>query len=179
MVTGANGFTTTGKNTTPLSDAAFITACESNGVTLVLKNPLTETIYRWLKKEGEDFVEASTDPVLEVKASGSFKLKAASMYCEAESLIRQIEIIKEDSLWTPNVFSPNNDGLNDEFLVITNNDDYTFQILNRYGQEVFESVDHRPWDGGKQPSGQYFWIVRYTTCAGTAKTKKGWVHKVN
>ncbi|HMG90881.1 MAG TPA: gliding motility-associated C-terminal domain-containing protein, partial [Chryseolinea sp.] len=156
-----------------------ITACEENGVTLAVKNPQPEVIYRWLKKEGEDFFEASTDPVFEVKVSGSFKLNATSMYCEAESSIRQIEILKEDSLWTPNVFSPNNDGLNDEFVVITNNDDYTFQILNRYGQEVYESVDRRPWDGGNHPSGQYFWIVRYTTCSGTAKTKKGWVHKVN
>ena len=157
----------------------FITACEGTGVTLTLRDPQPETIYIWLKKEGENFIQASTDVEFQVNASGSYKLKATSMYCEGESSMRTIEIINEDSLWVPNVFSPNNDGFNDRFLVITNKDDYTFQILNRYGQEVFESIDHSPWDGGNHPSGQYFWIVRYTTCSGIAKTKKGWVHKVN
>lgn len=66
----------------------------------------------------------------------------------------------------PNTFTPNNDGINDTW-VIENLSDYPnvrVQVFNRYGQIVFESIGYSsPWDGtmkGKTlPFGTYYYII--------------------
>jgi gliding motility-associated-like protein len=63
-----------------------------------------------------------------------------------------------------NVFTPNNDGRNDDYsfdsLQICEN--FSIQIFNRWGGLVFENQDpYRPWDGGNEPSGTYYYIIRY------------------
>lgn len=52
-------------------------------------------------------------------------------------------------LYAPNVFTINNDGLNDEFLLRgVFIDQFNLKIYNRWGQKVFESNDlNRGWDG--------------------------------
>jgi gliding motility-associated-like protein len=69
----------------------------------------------------------------------------------------------------PNVFSPNGDGVNDLYLPIElyNLKNYSIQILNRWGEVVFEEKNKNTgWDGtsaGKNcTEGTYFWIVKYT-----------------
>lgn len=66
----------------------------------------------------------------------------------------------------PNVFSPNNDGINDRWEVkhLESYPDATVEIFNRYGQKVFESRGYtKPWDGtfkGSQlPAGTYYYII--------------------
>ena len=72
----------------------------------------------------------------------------------------------------PNVFTPNNDGINDEFKVIQphNLPDgfgmFTIRIFNRWGNLVFESNSPNfEWDGVNQstgrpaPDGTYFWVI--------------------
>ncbi len=66
----------------------------------------------------------------------------------------------------PNTFTPNNDGINDTW-VIQNLSDYPnvrVQVFNRYGQVVFESKGYtKPWDGtmnGKTlPFGTYYYVI--------------------
>ena len=158
---------------------AVVKACEGEAVTLALLNEQPEANYAWLRKVGESFREATHTSVLEVVTAGSFKLRATTRYCEAETLIQEVEFLKEDSLWLPNVFTPNGDGYNDDFSVFTNNDDYVLQIFNRYGQELYKDFNNRPWDGGNHPTGLYFWIVNYSSCTGVLKKRKGWVHKMD
>lgn len=67
-----------------------------------------------------------------------------------------------------NSFSPNNDGVNDVWTIpfINNLQNYTLQVFDRYGYEVFRSVDYlgNEWDGtskGKQlPAGAYWYVLR-------------------
>lgn len=66
----------------------------------------------------------------------------------------------------PNVFSPNDDGINDLFMVNSNGiDDITLEIFNRWGSPVYKHTSKTAfWDGysnnGKpcQP-GVYFYII--------------------
>jgi gliding motility-associated-like protein len=66
----------------------------------------------------------------------------------------------------PNVFTPNNDGINDTW-VITSLESYpgsVVEVYNRYGQLVYRSIGYiKPWDGrynGKEvPAGTYYYIV--------------------
>jgi gliding motility-associated-like protein len=69
-------------------------------------------------------------------------------------------------LQIPNVFTPNNDGINDEFLIIGEGVKAlkSLKIFSRAGQMVFESFDiNRGWDGTfngvRLNSGVYVYIV--------------------
>ena len=64
----------------------------------------------------------------------------------------------------PNVFSPNNDGINDLFLPIQTAEAQTYSlvVLNRWGDKVFETSDPaKGWDGAfageSCTDGVYFW----------------------
>jgi gliding motility-associated-like protein len=69
-------------------------------------------------------------------------------------------IIPEDII-IPNVFTPNNDGLNDAF-VIENVQYYdnTLTIYNRWGQAVFEATNYRNnWRALDLPDGTYYYVL--------------------
>jgi len=68
--------------------------------------------------------------------------------------------------YTPNAFTPNNDGNNDVFLPLSYDVEYlSFSIYNRWGELLFESNDFTPWDGtfkgNPVSSGLYIWKAIY------------------
>ncbi len=72
----------------------------------------------------------------------------------------------------PNIFSPNDDGVNDTFLPYSdcgaNLLSYEMKIFNRWGRLVFETTSlDEGWNGkagGKDlPSEIYVYYIRYTT----------------
>jgi gliding motility-associated-like protein len=75
-----------------------------------------------------------------------------------------VEVVNCD-IFIPNIFSPNNDGLNDVLYVRGEGiAQLSFVIFNRWGEKVFESNDpHQGWDGmfkGKQAeTGVYVYLV--------------------
>ena len=80
----------------------------------------------------------------------------------------------------PNAFTPNNDGINDQFRIVTygNMKYYSFSIYNRYGQRVFWSGDaKRGWDGtfGGEPCdpGVYFYYLDAECLTGPTQQQKG------
>jgi gliding motility-associated-like protein len=94
----------------------------------------------------------------------------------------------------PNVFTPNADGYNDEFSpkdisdenfmqAIANMQKIEFEVYNRWGVKVFESVNVIPrWDGrfngADAPAGTYYWIVKYTNTAENSYEDKGFVQVI-
>jgi gliding motility-associated-like protein len=81
-----------------------------------------------------------------------------------------------DSLVVPSAFTPNNDGMNDDFVALSLSTPRTFSmhIYNRWGQLVFESADIRNgWDGNykgtKQMEGVFIYYIQYSI--GDAKPK--------
>ena len=69
---------------------------------------------------------------------------------------------------TPNAFTPNNDGINDNFKPVVEclAKDYQFRIYNRYGGIAFESSEsNKGWNGkvgnSLSPSGVYLWSLQY------------------
>lgn len=81
--------------------------------------------------------------------------------------------IKPVNLFLTNAFTPNDDQVNDLF-VITGEDDRTdpmpinhyylsneLTIFNRYGKEVYKTQNYEnDWDGGNLPEGVYFYVLR-------------------
>ncbi|MFZ4402294.1 MAG: gliding motility-associated C-terminal domain-containing protein, partial [Bacteroidales bacterium] len=70
-------------------------------------------------------------------------------------------------IWVPNVFTPNNDGINDIFKANTKEiQKLQLYIYNRWGNLVFETKDiNMGWNGkyagGDAQSGVYYWLIRY------------------
>jgi len=72
-------------------------------------------------------------------------------------------------VYVPNAFSPNGDGQNDEFRAYSDCplEDFSLNVYNRWGVEVFSSNDPtHGWDGQLQteqaPSSVYIWTLEYT-----------------
>ena len=69
-----------------------------------------------------------------------------------DQITKIITIKNPLSYWIPSAFTPNDDGVNDEFRVVFNNSssvtEYTFFIFNKWGEVIFSSTDpDEIWDG--------------------------------
>ena len=80
----------------------------------------------------------------------------------------------------PSAFSPNNDGLNDVFRPIIQQEitGYQFAVFNRWGQQIFVSTQRNiGWDGtiNNQPAenGTYLYWVKYTKNNNVVQLYKG------
>jgi gliding motility-associated-like protein len=75
----------------------------------------------------------------------------------------------DSTLFVPDAFSPNGDGVNDVFRVVSSGDNITnfsMQVFDRWGDLVFESSDiNKGWDGQLRnqlaPAGTYVWKITY------------------
>ena len=79
-----------------------------------------------------------------------------------------VKIIEQFSFAAPNAFTPNGDGINDEFGIISPSTLplFEFYIFNRWGQLIFSSKNqYELWDGtyNGEPSslGVYVWKAKY------------------
>ena len=89
--------------------------------------------------------------------------------CGLSSCKQTVVIISHNIVFAvPNAFSPNGDGLNDEFGVVTPHPLPFFElfIYSRWGKLIFSSTSQDDkWDGmvnGRPaPAGSYVWIVNY------------------
>ena len=77
------------------------------------------------------------------------KLYAINSFGCIDSITIDVEILGGYILYIPNAFTPNNDGVNDKFLPISEGIiDYKLQIFNRWGELIFETQDpNQAWDG--------------------------------
>ena len=89
-----------------------------------------------------------------------------TMYCDTAWVYISIQ---DDSLFIPNGFSPNGDGVNDEFEIpgLLNYPNATLYVFNRWGDIVWDTkvpYNDKRWDGkndsGVQvPDGTYYFIL--------------------
>ena len=89
-----------------------------------------------------------------------------------------------DEVYIPNTFTPNGDGLNDQFRVYSNViREMHLMIFSQWGEKVFESrAQTAIWygtHGGKpQPSGVYMYVCEMTLANGTKIQRKGSINLV-
>ena len=77
------------------------------------------------------------------------------------------------NVWIPNAFTPDRDGLNEGFQIVSSCDweSFSFQVFNRWGEQVWSTTDPDiPWEGGANdlgggdhflPDGWYPYLVRW------------------
>jgi gliding motility-associated-like protein len=94
-----------------------------------------------------------------------------------------LDVVPEVRYHMPNAFSPNGDGRNDFFIgrgLTDGMKDFRLIILNRWGEQIFETEDpQRGWDGtypGSDriaPPGVYVWLLTYADSRGNRFELKG------
>lgn len=90
--------------------------------------------------------------------------------------------VAESALYVPNAFSPNGDGINDEFKVAYRSiGSYRCRVYDQWGTKVYDSEDiSKGWDGtvyGSAASiGVYFYVIEAKGVDGVSYTKKGAVN---
>lgn len=132
------------------------------------------------------FYENNIDDAIIITSSTQIKPKQTGYYfatvylgnCQTASSTKYISIQPADTVFIPNVLTPNNDGKNDKFMVVSNDPSASYEIFNRYGQRVFFDGVNTGWDGEDSSSGVYFWIASVTKCKGERIMYKGWVHLI-
>lgn len=88
-----------------------------------------------------------------------------------------LTVIKSDTN-IPNIFTPNNDGLNDVFKIkgLESYPGSQLIIFNRWGNEVYRADNYlNNWDGGNLAEGTYYYILNRKEHNGTITPFKGWV----
>ena len=95
-------------------------------------------------------------------------LEVGNQYGCADSICYTIFVNREEMVFVPNSFSPNDDGLNDVFFPVLsgfnfNEIQYEFGIYNRYGERIFYSQDpEQAWIGNAFGNEYYAQIDGYT-----------------
>lgn len=81
-----------------------------------------------------------------------------SIGCQ-DTLVRNINIIDEFQVYTPNAFTPDGDGVNEEFYIVGTDIDpeyYFLEIYDRWGRLVFETIDIEAKWNGSNLGGEHF-----------------------
>ncbi len=135
--------------------------------------------YEWnLGIPGAKAVSFDTNFTYEFGGVYNVNLIASNSFCYDTALAKINVEVK-----FPNVFSPNGDGYNDLFhLVIYGTTEYSGNIYNRWGEQVFTFFGPQSrWDGRTFPAGRicpagtYFYDVKVVNEDGTSTNYKGTV----
>ncbi|WP_461063343.1 T9SS type B sorting domain-containing protein [Spirosoma horti] len=87
--------------------------------------------------------------------------------------VRQCEECVSNQVYVPDVFTPNNDGLNDNLaFFLPKVSSYNLKVFDRWGSVIFASTSvNQTWDGtyagSPCASGDYTWVIAYRTASTT------------
>jgi gliding motility-associated-like protein len=131
-----------------------------------------ETDYLW--QDGQN------DHIRNLSDSGLYIVNASNP-CGSSTDSFQLELRDCNcTLYLPNAFSPNGDGINDEFAIISRCALREFELLiyDRWGQNIFRSTNiSQGWDGRfkgeMMPVGAYAFVIRYMPEGSGMKVDKG------
>jgi gliding motility-associated-like protein len=173
--TNALSFTISNEQRYPILDAWIgeagqDTACILLGESTVLNAGLNETgvSYLWSPSTNLSAIDSFSTSVLAVDTGFVTYIVTASAAGNCISSDTVILCVNPVGfLGFPTAFSPNNDGVNDNFgpIGIFGAEISRFEIYNRWGQLVYENNDGSAWDGKKggqeQPRDVYLYIFEY------------------
>ncbi|MBT6686885.1 MAG: T9SS type B sorting domain-containing protein [Bacteroidetes bacterium] len=141
------------------------------GEILVLDASYPNSTYLWQ--------DNSTEPTFIVTKSGYYWVEVTNFCGEITDAIKLDFNMDADF---PTAFSPNEDGLNDIFLIENSTidpDNFQMIIYERWGGKIFETTDmNEGWDGKlknseKAKSGTYIYILKYKDAEGTEQFVHG------
>lgn len=140
---------------------------------------------RWVPAAGLS-CDTCPNPILYSVTNRNFTITGTNQYYCSDTATLAVSVYYQSHLALPNTFSPNGDGLNDIFYVISGEKVTRvnqFQIFSRWGEKVFEISNVLPndygggWNGmykGKPaPAGTYVYVLILSLTDGTTETYRG------
>jgi gliding motility-associated-like protein len=146
--------------------------CVDQGVVISASHPANSSYY---------WNNGDTSPNTIVYESGLYVVAVTN---DCGTIQDQVEVSYEDCSYTiylPNSFTPDNDGINDVWKIETYNiAKIHFHLFNRFGEKVLETEDpHFVWTGEMNegsfysPDGIYSYHLTYESTEGDVGTRKG------
>ncbi|NDA60723.1 MAG: hypothetical protein EBX50_01650 [Chitinophagia bacterium] len=140
---------------------------------------------KWIPSAGLS-CDTCWNPFLNSVTNRNFTITGINQYYCSDTATMSVLVYYQSHLALPNTFSPNGDGLNDIFYVISGEKVARvnqFQIFSRWGEKVFEISNVMPndysggWNGmykGKPaPAGTYVYVLVLGLTDGTTETYRG------
>ena len=136
----------------------------TNELITFINNSVNSSTYLW--DFGDAMTSSQVNPCHMYSIPGTYNISLITTSPNGcmDTIFKLIYIV--EGLEIPNVFTPNGDGFNDVFQVITSGIiDYDLQIYNRWGVMLFESTSTAiHWDGRtnagvEAATGTYFYIL--------------------
>jgi gliding motility-associated-like protein len=154
-------------------DTMFICPDES----LVLEVAAKDVIYAWQ--------DGSEEPDYTVTQAGTYWVNVEDFCGESSDTVQVLEKDCDCHILVPNSFTPNQQAPNELFgpAINCDIDQYKLQIYNRWGEQIFESLDYgEKWDGTYEnkpvAEGAYVWILVYRHRNQTKRTTKSGTTRV-
>jgi gliding motility-associated-like protein len=139
----------------------------------------------WSFGDPDDSTSGERDPVFAYSAVGCYPvaLRVANELGCADSTSALVCVEDAFMLYAPNAFTPNGDGFNDVFGVLTTvgeTDLFELSIYDRWGQRIHNGTAlSEGWDGTANgtlvPDGVYAWMVRLRDRTGELRDARGHV----
>ena len=137
------------------------TVCE--GTPLLLRAPVGNYAYLWS--------DGSTGRTLLARQGGTYTVRVQSG-CNVQTARRTLTA----NLCVPNIITPNQDGLNDAFVVSSYNaGEWSLAVYNRWGKQVYQTDRYLNDWGPDATPGVYYYLLRRPA---TNSAVKGWVQVV-
>lgn len=142
--------------------------------------------YEWKLGDGSSYV--GYDAQHRYLSTGIYKvtLVTTNQYACVDSSSVNILISGEITVFIPNSFTPNHDGVNDVFIPIfssVSETGYQLSIFNRWGEIIFQTTNPSDgWDGTHQnkavPSGTYSYLLYFQNDNGKGFKRTGSINLI-
>jgi len=137
--------------------------------------------YDWSFGDGGSSADLNPNYVYQGEGNFTITLTVTDANGCTDQAQQTIQISDPFNFYLPNVFTPNNDSVNDRFLIMASGiKEFRMSIFNRWGELIFESFDvYEGWDGTTRSganavSGVYVVVVNYSiSSSGKKETKNG------
>jgi len=142
--------------------------CAAGKTSISVNNPMPGYGYRLYGTSSSTTVlDDRPSGVFNISVSGSGSYFISKYIGECESPRVEVKVTVGLSITDiPNTFTPNNDGVNDLWIIdgVNKYPGVVVQLFDRYGQKVFESKGYsQPFDGKRDgkllPPGVYYYII--------------------
>ena len=173
-------------NTTPIADFSI------NEYEFYLSNTPSEftdlsndiNIASWLWEFGDGNISNEQNPNHLYNTPGIYYVDLTVTDQEGctDNTTQTIQILQDYYSYSPTIFTPNNDGINDTFspkLLNIDINSYKLIIFDRWGKNIFETTNYNEgWNGGLKdgtlvPPDVYSYKVSYKTSLGIDKEETG------
>lgn len=152
----------------PFSLGSDTTICGGILLRLIAPAQPLGTRYQWS--------DGSSGRELLIRQAGTYSLTVLHPCDTLTASIRVAATV--DSLFVPNVFTPDGDGRNDTFMLtgLCTIGTWALDVYSRWGRRVFSATNYaNDWTAPTLPGGTYYYHLRQPS---TNKTIKGWVEIV-